>query len=332
MNRRILPVALALALPIPLFIAAKAAASWRPIALTRAPTDASTFPTSADATSQSLLVTAGWGAATSFDLAKNTWRPSRREGIARGENVLWRLGRDRNQSQLAIARQSAAPRVYQVPVAAFAATFATRSSGIYVPPQVTLSNGHVNLLVGQWFCRWNANSGQLERARTCDIDGTFDENALSLDGETIVNARLSRGQLREVSAVSTRTGGRTPRFIVRKPPPYDLKLSPNGRYAIYQPGNAPAQTQWEIYDAASGKRLWNLPLDQTMETVAFAPDEKSVAVERTKREIWEIRDAQTGEILRTLPLHYDTIVAGFSPDGKTLYSVADGVLYRQRAR
>lgn len=336
MNRRTILIALAIVVPVAIFVAAKIAASWRPVAVARVNSDDWIFPMPAAATARAVLITPAWGTAKFFDLRSGASRISSREGIALGEAALWQLGRNKSQQQLVIRRDGHTPRAYKMPAPAFAATFGTRSNGIYMPPQVTINGGHINLLVGQWFCRWNSESGQLERARTCDIDGTFDENALALDGETIVNTQMKTNTAgfvsREVSTVSTRTGQRVPRFPVGNPGLFDLKLSPTGAYAISQPGNAPALTQWDIYDTATGKRLWSLPLNQTMETVVFSPDEKWVAVERTLRQIWEIRDARTGQVLRTLPLYYDTISGGFSTDGATLYSVADGVLYRQRAR
>ena len=63
-----------------------------------------------------------------------------------------------------------------------------------------------------------------------------------------------------------------------------------------------------------------------------APDDKQLAVPKTKRHCWEIHDSKTGVLLHTLPMISGVYTGAFSPDGATLYSVANGVLYKQRAR
>ena len=89
---------------------------------------------------------------------------------------------------------------------------------------------------------------------------------------------------------------------------------------------------WNVHDAHSGRLLWQYQLEEHIRERAIAPDESVIALPFPAREQWEIRDLKSGEPLRTLPLVPALQSATFSPDARTLYSLAGGVLYRQRAR
>ena len=89
---------------------------------------------------------------------------------------------------------------------------------------------------------------------------------------------------------------------------------------------------WNVHDTHTGRLLWRFLLEVNVRERAIAPDESVIALPFPSRAQWDIRDLQTGQKLRTLPLVPNLKSAAFSPDAKTLYSLAGGVLYRQRAR
>ncbi len=106
-------------------------------------------------------------------------------------------------------------------------------------------------------------------------------------------------------------------------------LSPYGQYAFYDQNGAPFR--WEVVETATGKRLWGFNIPPIVSPLwAIADDEQNIIIPANKQ--WEVRDLKTGALLRRLPFVPGTRVAASSPDGATLYSVANGVLYQQRAR
>ncbi len=109
-----------------------------------------------------------------------------------------------------------------------------------------------------------------------------------------------------------------------------VALSPYGRCAlINQPTN---KNSCQVVETAIGKSLWSfilLPLNSW----TISDDEKTIFIHQGQS--WQVRDLQTGALSRVLPSAPDAPLSplpALSPDGRALYSVANGVLYRQRAR
>ncbi|BCM91093.1 hypothetical protein IAD21_02957 [Abditibacteriota bacterium] len=119
-----------------------------------------------------------------------------------------------------------------------------------------------------------------------------------------------------------------------------LCFSPYGQYALCERPTSPSSLR--VVRVATGKPLWSF--DVAIDTPPWnfsndinnsanwlvTDDEQSILVRRDKD--WEVRDLGTGDLLYCLPLVPSTSVTALSPDGTTLYSVAGGILYRQRAR
>ena len=89
--------------------------------------------------------------------------------------------------------------------------------------------------------------------------------------------------------------------------------------------------QWNVISTANGRVLWNFTLASPTNRAVFSDDEKWLALTCDNLR-WEICNSQNGALARKLPRVPNMRAAAFSPDGNTLYSIADGVLYRQRAR
>ena len=183
------------------------------------------------------------------------------------------------------------------------------------------------------YCQWNLSSRRLERTVKiyfCDSGPT----ALSRDGETLVNAGW-----KGISWASTRSGD-----VVREVPLSGFQafetqhLSRYGSFALYDGvGTKGPSTRWNVVGTNTGKALWHFDTDcykaeAVMSPAVMSPDEKLIFLPLFSRRIWQVRELKTGKVLRTLPLLLGVQVAASSPDGATLYSVAGGVLYRQRAR
>lgn len=89
--------------------------------------------------------------------------------------------------------------------------------------------------------------------------------------------------------------------------------------------------RYHVIESSTGNTLCELESSAfSLYSSAISPDEKRIALPLSGQ--WQVRDLKTGQLLRALPLVPNTVSGAFSPDGNTLYSVADGVLYRQRAR
>ena len=331
MNRRRLLVALAVMVPLALFIPSKIAASWRPVMLARiAPPASSNNGTPAGSSacddmraSTRAVVIAHSGAR--FDLASRAVQPLFKTGVLANGDGEWRIEAD-GAPRLLVRKGQTPERAYPLP-----ADYVPNSM-VLPPPnfnraRVIANETRVELLIGQNYFRWDAVVGQLERA--FDVTPNARENqAVTRDGEHIVSADLW-----QIQTLSTLTGEVVKRVTLS---PAQTKneavyISNFGKYALYVPPDSNAMI-WQVVETATARVLWTFKAANFYGTAIFSPDEKWLATTRGDRKNWEIRDARTGAILRTLPLVPGAQTGAFSPDGGALYSLADGTLYRQRAR
>ncbi len=320
MNRRFL-IALAVAAPLALLASAKVVTRWRPVALARF--GANVSPNDGLRASERLVVVGD----QKYDLKEGYTDalPNNFAGVG-AWTWSWAPG---YPPQLFLDDGVHPLRVYDLPV-----NISLREAG-FAQPLVRFSpvTNRVEMLVRGRYFRWNAQSRQLER----QLHFTFEDNefveddpaiALTKDGETLVIAAPTL-----IREFSTRTGKLTRRVPLQGVEFFEtIRLSPFGAYALYEVGGQRNDFAQDVVDARNGRALWRLEMDSNQTPAVFCPDESVIAVPLDKRRQWQIRDAKTGVMLRTLPLVPNTDAGAFSPDNATLYSVADGVLYRQRAR
>ena len=338
MNRRFILVALAVVVPLTLFVAARSAASWRPtkVALIDPPNSKGTrlggpnVSFAVGASKRAIVFPRPNGngdiARQIFDLQTGKVRAAGKGGLVAGGGGEWEI-KGGKTPQLVVRQNEVAERAYALP-ATDAAELAAMDAAFYQEAATVAANAErVELVVGAHYYRWNTASRVLERSTDCDMESELANRAIARDGQSILNAGLS-----QISRLSTRSGEFTRHSPLPKSSTENAYISAWGNYSVYDAGSGGA-TKWRVIDTASARELWNFELGNWQkDAVALAPDEKWLAIARDDRKIWELRDLQTGALIRTLPLVTGVRAGAFSPDGETLYSVADGVLYRQRAR
>ncbi|BCM91094.1 hypothetical protein IAD21_02958 [Abditibacteriota bacterium] len=151
--------------------------------------------------------------------------------------------------------------------------------------------------------------------------------ALSRDGQTFTALASAPRGLGFIIG-DTRSGKILRRIPLRTTPSleYDY-MSCYGHYALFDQPNS----TMKVVDTATGKALWSFPLASLWSgNWILDSQEKNIFILRGKE--WQMCDLKTGKLLRRLPVVPGTTDAAISPDGATLYSVAKDVLYRQRAR
>ena len=198
-------------------------------------------------------------------------------------------------------------------------------------PQVVDSPDGLKVLVKYQLVKWKPGLLHSPTIVDCQVDFEQGAYALARDGVRIIDARED-----EIAELSIETGNVVKRVPIL--PKLTLasipRVSPFGAYALYEDGPAKnSVARWRVVDVSNGRALWRLASSQLeIYSSVMSLDETIIAVPSLSRKIWQIRDARTGAIVRTLPLVPGAHNGAFSPDGSTLYSVAGGVLYRQRAR
>ncbi len=276
-------------------------------------------------------------------------------------NGAWRCEIDETTPhQLKVSDGEKPPVTYDVP-AAQTSDFAEGKHPFF---RVSSRYNAVVLCTETHYYRWNLATRQLQRqVKLADVPDrktpyfTPDPKivgaySLSRDGEDIVHAGT-----KGISVLSTRSGQRV-RYTPLEGIEFfqNIVLSPFGSHALYDgTKRMGGERHWRVVDTRDGRVKWRLENPDNpgnwppqsnpfnAKNPAFTPDEKSVAFPFAELERWEIRDLATGAIERPLPLaKHDgkdnfaidayAQTGAFSPDGATLYSVAGGKLYRQRAR
>jgi WD40 repeat protein len=175
---------------------------------------------------------------------------------------------------------------------------------------------------------WNGESG--ETARTLQGDpGAVSSVVFLPDGHRLATASLygditiwnvdTGKQLLPIQSAANVSW-------VSSPAVHALAISPDGiRVASATGGNNAAVTVWS---ASSGSALATFHgrggRDEDFQTVAFAPDGKTVAA-GTKAGAVYVWDALSGRILHTLTDHAGQVLSvAISPDGKRLAAAGDG--------
>ena len=105
-----------------------------------------------------------------------------------------------------------------------------------------------------------------------------------------------------------------------------------GIVCFISPVNEGPRMRWDVYEVATARFMWSFEAPD-LSTPSFMDETlKLYFVAAPDRQVWEVRDLQSGEIKRTLPLIPGTRAGMISRDAATLYTVANSVLYGQRAR
>ena len=335
MNRRVFLVALAV-VPVAALIPLKIAASWRPVKValidppdpkgSRLGGPTISFSTHASAR-EIVFPTLDIEKPKLFDLKTGQVRTLKEEGVIAGGNGFWRL--EGGKAPRLIVRQNEMDeRIYLLP-SEDADEIKAMPAGLYRDSaNVTANATRVEFATGAHYYRWNTDSRELERDTDCDMESELGNQAISRDGESLINAGL-----RQISALSTQSGEWTRHDKVPHAGADGAYISAFGAYCVYEPVTNSQNQVWSVLDTATARDLWNFTLDNwDGDAVTFSPDEKYLIIGRSDRRIWEFRDVKTGAIVKTLPMVPDATSAVFSPDCATLYSIANGVLYKQRAR
>lgn len=262
-----------------------------------------------------------------FDFETQKVRSIEGEGIVAGGNGEWHFVGGA-APYLSVRQGVSAERPYAFPAEDFEELNAMPQDWYQDPAIVAANEERVEMAIGAHYYRWNVETRELERNISCDMADGLSNKAITRDGESIINAGLS-----EISVISTQTGEFTRHDKVPHAGADGAHISAFGAYCVYEPVTNSQEQIWSVLDTATARDGWTFTLDNWRDDVVlFSPDEKYFVIGRGDRKIWEFHDAKTGEIARKLPMVADANSAAFSPDSATLYSIADGVLYRQSAR
>ncbi len=315
-RRRRLLIALAVAVPIALFAVARTMASWRPVPVGRLLVGNSS---SRDITIQFVgnrVVESSSG--TAFDVTTGVRTNAPRFNIVGQGAWTWdAVGGDK--PQLILRDGDGAPIAYPLSP--------SQKIGSMALAWVRLSpaRNRVEAVVFNRYYRWNARTRALERMQK--LMGAL-EGAQTFSGD---GTRIVRAGFGSIDHTFTDSKRPTKYVKLRGFRGFEaMRISPLGTFALYDAPGKSGPSHIRVVGAQTGRVRWEFDLDNFQDKPAFASDDSALAVLHLKH--WEVRDAQTGRILRQLPRVIHARDAAFSPDGNTLYSVAGGVLYRQRAR
>jgi len=338
MNRHHFLIALAVVVPLAMFVAAKQITVWRPTKMGVLNGNIRRYmPVEIHAFDDYVTVGADSEDFTRFDLKTGAQNPLRGVRFSADDARYSYLAlSDRFELRLSDASGRAVSyRTSDAPAKPFT------NAALSVPDvlRVSKNENRVELLSGGHYFRWNKSLRSLERDVVLRDDNsqhfTSYSNdfaskhwALTRDSESAVYAGASA-----ILFFSTRTGRVTNRVLLEGVEFFEtIRVSPFGHYALYEAPGQKSYFEQRVVNSFTGRSQWSLKMDSNQTDAAFSPDETQIAVPIAKRKIWEVRSLETGKITRTLPLVTGTQTGAFSPDGATLYSVANGVLYRQRAR
>lgn len=345
-NRHRIIGALAIVLPLCLFVAAKSAASWYPLKIGDVEQGDGSYieqvPVIA-ATKDQVVIAFNHECAW-FDLHTRQKRAANyyfRGATSDGRGLWWVKGKV--PCQLVI-EQDGRTHTFDIPDPA--ASWMQRRSRL--PMSVNVSSDRVEALIGLLYLRWSPESLKLQKqinlARTSEIPEAYgcdkygyrdfgDCGNYSLKGQGKVVALFEN----EFLAISTQSGRIVKRISVEKPrsgarpsaEPLALRrFSSRGTYAVLANTDA---NQYHVVATKSGRTLWTAAR-LTFGDIALSADERSIVLRKNDR--WEVRDLATGELLNTAPMLFYSDFTGISPDANTLYTIDrnNGSLYRQRIR
>ena len=187
--------------------------------------------------------------------------------------------------------------------------------------QILPEQNRVVLLSQRHIYEWNFTTGKLFHHQETPL--TLDRK-LSRDGQSYILADHTRFQFGDVT---TGTVGRTV-YLKNIKAQQESILSPHGRYALLEGPKGSASIS--VVSTSTGKVVYNCSTNVGIRGCIMPDDEKTIFVREGRQ--WNVLDFGTGAVLRHLPRLTNTSIFAVSPDGATLYSVANGKLYQQRAR
>ena len=341
MNRRRLIAAFAIAIMLAIFAVTKSVASWRPVRVGALGFDLENFANPDVRVGKDYVVAGGRSAYARFDLQTGARKPLRHADFLIDDGWLGQLAVT-DHVELQIRKNGGATTTYKAPT-----HFIASPGDVYEVEhdpdavRVTPRSQRVEMVLDGAYYRWNQTSRVLERDVPL-VEASDRVQALARDGETVVSPTI-RGIFRN----STRPGQAPAKVALQGVEAYkERQVSPFGAYVIYYAFAAKDGANalvLQVVDAQSGRGLWSSrwKFDEVyifnnanaiFDDAVFSPDETRVALPLLDRNQWEIHDTKSGALLCTVPRLPGVQCAAFAPDNATLYSVAGGVLYRQRAR
>ena len=248
--------------------------------------------------------------------------------IADDENATWDLSEDGEGAlHLNVTRDGKTSR-YDVPASLEQTLRAAMKDQASV--RFYAWDNTVALLTNAQLYRWKRNRPTLQKALKISATGKG-SGVVDVKSQTVIYADIN-----DVKHLSALDGHLIKRVVPAMSDDAQwLMLSASGRYVSYgvpDEGAASRHLRWTIFDASSGRAVWEFEAQDEGTPSFFALADKFFFLAVPPRQIWEVRDGSTGQIIRTLPLVSGTRGGVLSPDGNTLYSLSGGVLYRQRAR
>ena len=251
--------------------------------------------------------------------------PNEGKGIALDGGRVWNFDIN-SQGQLQLRAANSPTLSYQIPAADIAEIFGGFTGFIPAWVRITPTSDRVEILFEGRYYRWKFNSRQLERDVVLQpSDRSFEK--VTRDGEAAISASPDA-----IIVASTRPQRTFKRVLLAGLKTFDsnIAISPFGAYALYKKYVPNGSASYLIVETRSGRVLWTFSMDD-INLTSISPDETRIAIPMVARRQWEIRELATGNLLCTLPAVAESSGA-FSQDNSTFYSVANGVLYRQRAR
>lgn len=190
--------------------------------------------------------------------------------------------------------------------------------------------GSVAMLTDRHFTRWKQNRRAPEKVMQFSKEGEASAE-LTRDWKSIVVVDFDA-----ISTFSTKDGQRLRRLKSPAAPQSEwVECAPGGSYALFDDASKSVAGQkwhWDVFDARTGRAVWNFKIESAPAWIAWNPQMTRVALPLPSRGVWEIYRFPQGQLERAIPLAPGAKRGAFSPDGNTFYSVAGGKLYRQRAR
>ena len=323
MNRRRFLIALAPFLQLAIFIVARAAdevSAFRPVAVGKVAGADSVFA----ATTRYLLIYGDRTGETLFDLKRGAQHPlTENEGLVGRGAWKWKLVVGRTV-QLQLRWANGPVSLYACPQFEGDGLKPLAPDWMRISPRAN----RLEVLLMNRYYRWELRSGRLTR----DVPMAFFDGSI-VASSTSPDVLVKAGDA-GIDFVSIGSGRRVRHVALRAPKDFTAgQFAPGGSYAVCTANNGFGPPQRNlVVDTRTGRVLWKFALTDWRDSPPFSPDGKRLAVPQIKRHRWEIHDSKTGAILRTLPLVPGATTGAFAPDGNTLYSLANGILYRQRAR
>lgn len=326
MKRRYFLIAFGLAVPLCLGLWAKKAASWRPVEIAR-------FPLNTGSEERQTVVSGHEAVQTFYDPAKGETTTGVLWNDATGKEQLFSFrGRHLVGMQNGyfwhsrVSFEGNTPFSIDLKLPDGREKFFIYRNLTYDQPdnktlRVLPGQNRVVVLDSYGLVEWTLRDAKFKHAIGMASNGA---RALSRDGRTFFVAGTT---LVEIGDATTGKGiKRIPHHVLAWDEQF--AFSPYGHYILFEES---LLRNYVVVDAVTGHKLWKFRIPNgSFPLYCISDDEQTVFIAQAKE--WQVRDLKTGVLRRRLPLVPGVTVAACSPDASTLYSVANGVLYRQRAQ